>query len=87
VIDTIIAIPKRHSPPKSTVLFGALRAHRTRNKQDGAQPEITAEAAYDNSLRRTLGDQFDELHAQGLRLNETEMITLAFTQLDKITQT
>ena len=49
--------------------------------------EIDAEARYEASLRRALGDRFDALYAQGLALDERGMITLAFTQLDAIIQT
>jgi len=54
-----------------------LRRRRTR--------EIDADARYEASLRRALGDEFDALHAQGLALDEAGMITLAFARLDAIT--
>ena len=47
--------------------------------------EIDADARYEASLRRALGDEFDALHAQGLALDEAGMITLAFARLDAIT--
>ena len=34
-----------------------------------------------------IGDKFDTLHTQGLALDETQMITLAFAQLAEITPT
>ena len=76
--DAIVAIVKRHSPSDAAVLLGALRAHRARKHQAGSPGEIDAEARYEASLRRALGDEFDALYAQGLALDETDMITLAF---------
>ena len=58
-----------------------------RNQQAGTPPEIDAEVRYEASLRRALGDQFDALYAQGLALDETQMVTLAMTQLAEIAET
>ncbi len=80
----IVAIVKRGSPADAAVLLGALRAHRARKQQAGTPGEIDAEARYQTSLRRALGDEFDALYAQGLALDETDMITLAFAQLAEI---
>ena len=66
------------------MLLGALRAHRARRQQAGTEAEIKAESRYETSLRRQLGAGFDELYAKGQALNETAMITLAFSQLDAI---
>ncbi len=85
VINTIIAIVKRHSPPHAAELLGALRAHRERRHQAGSQNEIDAEARYETSLRRRLDDQFDVHYQRGLALDESEMIALAFSQLDAVT--
>jgi len=82
--DAIVAIVKRYSPPDAAVLLGALRAERARKRQDGTPGEIDAEVRYEASLRRALGDQFDALYAQGLALDETEMVNFAFTELDEI---
>ncbi len=87
VTDVIVAIVKRHSPADSAVLLGALRAHRDRKREAGTQREIDAEARHETSLRRALGADFDTLYTEGLALDETNMITLALTQLDAITQT
>jgi aryl-alcohol dehydrogenase-like predicted oxidoreductase len=67
--------------------LGALRAHRDRKHQAATHAEIDAEARYETSLRRILGDQFDALYTHGLALDESEMIALAFTHLDDITKT
>jgi hypothetical protein len=85
--DVIVAIVKRDSPSDAAVLLGALRAHRARKQQAGTQAEIDAEARYEISLRRALGDQFEGLHTKGLALDETDMIEYGFTRLDAITQT
>ena len=61
--DAIVAIVKRDSPSDAAVLLGALRAHRARKQQAGTPGEIDAEARYEASLRRALGDQFDALYA------------------------
>ena len=82
--NLIVALVKRRSPADSAVLLGALRAHRTRKNQAGTQGEIDAEARYEASLRRTLGVEFDERYAQGLALDEGDMIAFAFAQLDAI---
>ncbi|MDQ6855309.1 MAG: adenylate/guanylate cyclase domain-containing protein, partial [Actinomycetota bacterium] len=82
--NAIVGIVKRHSPSDAAVLLGALRA---RKHQAGTQAEIDAEARSEVSLRRALSDQFDALYAQGLVLDETQMIRLAFAQLDEIAQT
>jgi len=83
-VNAIVAIVKRDSPVDAAVLLGALRAHRARKEQVGTPGEIDAEIRYESSLRRALGDDFDELYARGLALDETEMIALAFVQLDDI---
>ena len=62
--DAIVAIVKRDSPSDAAVLLGALRAHRARKHQAGTPGEIDAEARYETSLRRALGDQFDALYAK-----------------------
>ena len=82
--DAIVAIVKRDSPSDAVVLLGALGAHRPRKDQAGTQGEIDAEARYEASLRRALGDEFETLYARGFALDETQMIALAFTQLDAI---
>jgi predicted ATPase/class 3 adenylate cyclase len=83
--DAIVAIVKRDSPADAAVLLGALRAHRARKHQAGTPGEIEAEARYESSLRRVLGDHFDALYTQGLAFDETEMINLAFSELDNVT--
>jgi hypothetical protein len=85
-ISTTLAIIRRHSPSNAAVLLGALSAHRTRNNQAGTPPEIASETRYENSLRRKLTDQFDGLYARGLALDEGDMITFAFTQLDSVAE-
>ena len=75
-VDTAIAIVKRHSRPGAATLLGALRAHRTRRQQMGTPPEIDAEARYEGSLRRSLGDEFDHLHAEGAALDDVGMLAL-----------
>jgi predicted ATPase len=85
VTDAIVAIVKRNSPSDAAVLLGALRAQRARKHQAGTPGEIDAEARYEASLRRALGDEFDTRYAQGLGLDEAEMIAFAFAQLDTIT--
>jgi hypothetical protein len=85
-IDAIVAIIKRHSPPDSAVLLGALRAHRARRQQAGTQAEIDAEVRYEASLRRALGDDFEKLYARGLAFDENDMIGLAFGQLDAVAE-
>ncbi len=82
--NAIVAIVKRASPSDAAVLLGALRAHRARKQQVGTEAEIDAEARYETSLRRALGDQFDARYAEGLALDETDMIANAFTQLEAI---
>jgi hypothetical protein len=69
------------------LLLGALRAHRARKQQAGSPGEIDAEARYEASLRRALGDQFDALYAQGLAFDETEMIAFGFARLAEIAET
>ena len=86
-LNAIVPITKRHSPAHAAELLGALRAYRSREDQAGTQPEIDAETRYETSLRRQLGDQFDARYAQGLALDEPDMIALAFTQLDAVTTT
>jgi hypothetical protein len=85
--DTIVAIVKRNSASDAAVLLGALHAHRARKEQAGSPGEIQAEARYEASLRRALGDRFDALYAQGNAFDETEMIGFAFARLDEITGT
>ena len=87
VVNTTTAVTKYRSPTDAAVLLGALRSHRSRRAQTGTEPEIDAEARYEASLRRSLGDEFETFFAQGAALDEAGMITLAFTQLDAITQT
>ena len=87
VIDAAVTIIKRHSPADAAVLLGALRSHRARRDQAGTQLEIDAETRYEMSLRRTLGDEFEARNAHGLTLDETDMIALAFAQLDAVTKT
>ena len=62
--DAIVAIVRRYSPEDAAVLLGVLRAHRARKHQDGTPGEIDAEARYEASLRRALGDEFDALYAK-----------------------
>ena len=80
-------IAKRRSPSEAAVLLAALRAHRSRKQQAGTPPEIDAEVRYEASLRRALGDEFDARYAQGLALDETQMIALAFAELTEIAKT
>jgi predicted ATPase len=87
IIDAIVAIVKRHSVDDAAVLFGALRSERVRRQQAGTEDEINAEARYEASFRRRLGERFEALNANGQALDERAMIALAFTQLDAITQT
>ena len=82
VINTTIAAIKSRSPADAAVLLGALRSHRSRKAQTGTQPEIEAEVRYEASLRRTLGDEFDDWYAAGAALDEAGMVALAFEQLD-----
>jgi predicted ATPase len=83
-INVIIAAVKRHSAGDAAILLGALRAHRGRRQQAGTRRETDAEDRYEASLRRQLGPEFDHLYGQGLALDETAMVTLAFSQLDAI---
>jgi predicted ATPase/class 3 adenylate cyclase len=83
--DAIVAIVKRSAPSDAAVLLGALRAHRAREHQAGSPGEIDAEARYEASLRRALGDEFESLYSRGLALDESQMISLAFAQLDAVT--
>jgi hypothetical protein len=83
-MNAIVATVKRHSPADAAILLGALRAHRARKEQAGTQAEIDAEARYETSLRRQLVAEFDTLYAKGQALDETAMVTLAFSQLDAI---
>jgi hypothetical protein len=83
-INVVIAAVKRHSAADAAILLGALRTHRDRRQQAGTRPETDAEARYQTSLRQQLGDEFDKLYRQGLALDETAMVTLAFRQLDAI---
>ena len=82
----IVAIVKRHSPAGAAVLLGALRAHRERSDQAGVTTGDRRRARYESSLRRVLGDEFEVRHAEGLALDETEMIAHAFAELDAITE-
>jgi predicted ATPase/class 3 adenylate cyclase len=84
--NAIVATVKRHSLPDAAVILGALQAHRRRKHQAGTWGEIETEARYEASLRRGLGDQFDDAYAKGLALDEAQMIAYAFAQLDAITQ-
>ena len=81
-IDTAVAISRRRSTQEAAVLLGALRAHRERRGQDGTQVEIDAEARAESSLRRQLGEQFDDLYGQGHTFDDSAMLALAFVQLD-----
>jgi predicted ATPase len=83
-VDAAIAVVKRHSSADAAVLLGALRAHRERVRQTGSPPEIDAEARYESSLRRKLGDAFDIRYAEGHALDESEMIAHVYAQLDVI---
>jgi predicted ATPase len=83
-INVIIAAVKRHSAADAAILLGALRAHRGRRQQAGTRRETDAEDRYESSLRRQLGPEFDHLYGEGLSLDETAMVTLAFSQLDAI---
>jgi predicted ATPase len=83
-LNASVAIVRRHSPADAAVLFGALRAHRSRKHQDGTTPEIESEVRYEAWLRRTLGAEFDENYTRGLALDEAAMISLAFDELDAI---
>jgi hypothetical protein len=82
--SVIVATVKRHSPPDAAILLGALRAHRVRKQQAGTKGEIDAESRLETSLRRLLGVEFDALYANGQALDETAMITVAFSQLGAI---
>jgi predicted ATPase len=84
-IDAAIAVVKRHSSADAAVLLGALGAHRERVRQAGSPPEIDAEARYEVSLRRKLGDEFEVRRAEGRVLDETEMIAYAIDRLDTVT--
>jgi predicted ATPase len=83
-ISATVVIATRRSPSEAAVLLGALRTHRARKQQAGTPPEIDAEARYELALRRALGDEFDARYTQGLALDETQMVAVAFTQLDEI---
>jgi predicted ATPase len=83
-ISVIVATVRRHSPTNAAILLGALRAHRGRKQQAGIQAEIEGESRYETSLRRQLGPEFDASYSKGQALDETAMITLAFSQLDAI---
>jgi predicted ATPase len=83
-VNAIVPTVRRHSPSDAAVLLGALRAHRAQKQQAGTQAEIDAESRYETSLRRQLGAEFDALYSKGQALDETAMITMAFSQLDAI---
>jgi hypothetical protein len=85
-IDASVATVKRHFPANAAILLGALRAHRARKQQAGTQAEIDAESRYETSLRRQLAAEFDALYSKGQALDETAMISLAFSQLDAIVE-
>jgi hypothetical protein len=81
-----VAIIKRHTPERAATLLGALHGVRQRRGQAGTQAEIEGEVGYKASLRRQLGDGFDVLYARGQALDETAMISLAFAELDAISE-
>jgi predicted ATPase/class 3 adenylate cyclase len=81
VTNTAIAIVSRPAPGSAAELLGALRAHRARAHQEGTSVETDAEAHYEASLRRRLGDEFDPHYARGLTLDDAAMVELALTQL------
>ena len=85
--NAVIATVKRTSLSDAAVLLGALRSHRARKHQAGTRGEIDSEIRYESSLRRRLGNQFDDSYAKGLAFGEAEMIAYAFAQLDAITRT
>ena len=86
--DAIVAIVKRGSPSDAAVLLGALRAP--------SRPQTPSRARRARSTpRRVTRPRFGERSATSStsamprvsRSTKTEMIALAFTQLDAITQT
>jgi predicted ATPase/class 3 adenylate cyclase len=81
VTNTVIAIVSRPAPAPAAELLGALRAHRVRAHQEGTSLETDAEAHYEASLRRRLGDEFDTHYARGLTLDDAAMVELALDQL------
>ena len=83
-IDTVVAIIKRSLPIEASILLGALRSCRARRHQTGTPPEVAAEARYEESLRKVVGDDFDASYAQGRAFDDTAMIAFAFTQLDTV---
>jgi predicted ATPase len=83
-INVVIPVVRRRSPRDAAALLGALRAHRDRKHQDGTVPEIEAEVRYEASLRRALGDEFDDCYGRGLAFDEPALIAFAFAQLGTI---
>jgi hypothetical protein len=82
VINTVVAVTKNRSPADAAVLLGALRTYRAHKKQSGTEAEIDAEVRYEESLRRRLGDEFDQLFAEGSALDEPAMLEFAFAHLE-----
>ena len=86
--NAIVAIVKRDSPSDAAVLLGALRAHRGRKQPSR---HVRARSTPKSGTKRRSAERSatssTRCYAQGLALDETEMIALAFTQLDAITQT
>jgi hypothetical protein len=85
-MNVVIAIVKRKSPEDAAVLLAALGAHRRRTHHAGTDTEMQAEARYEESLRRRLGDEFETHDSKGAALDEPAMISLAFTQLARIAE-
>ncbi len=81
VTNAVIAVVSRPAPGPAAELLGALRAYRARSQQHGTSPETEAEAHYEASLRRRLGDEFDVHYTRGLALDDAAMVELALTQL------
>ena len=81
VTNAVIAVVSRPAPGPAAELLGALRAYRVRSHQHGTSPETDAEAHYEASLRRRLGDEFDAHYARGATLEDAAMVDLALAQL------
>jgi len=83
-IAAAIAIVKRSSTRDAAVLLGGLRALRDRTGQAGSPPEIEAETRYQASLRRRLGDDFEAGYAEGLGMDDRELVSFTFAHLDVV---
>jgi hypothetical protein len=84
-MTAVVPIVRRRSPADAAVLLGALTAHRQRRHLSGTQNEVDAEARYEASLRRILGeDDYDRNFRRGLAMDQNEMFALTFAELEAI---